>query len=80
MLTFEVVQSFKLSSDSDIFDFVKLATANQYAIGLINGLKIVEIKSSENSFNLTELTVFFIGHVMSIHVLQNNCLLVGVSN
>ena len=41
----------------------------------------MEIIRTGNSFNLSELTLFLKGKdVRCIHVLPNNCLLVGVSN
>ena len=62
MLTWQVVKSFKLSSGKEIYDIAKLATANQYALGLgYGGVQTVEIKRTENSFKLTELTLFLEG-------------------
>ena len=81
VLTWQVVQAFKLfSCYSHILDIAKLATANQYALGLFNGgVQTVEIRKTGKSFQLSELTLFLKGEdVRCIYVLPDNCLLVGV--
>ena len=52
VLTWKVVQSFKLSSgNKHILDIAKLVTANQYAFGLENGgVQTVKISRTESSF------------------------------
>ena len=44
--TWQVNNSFKLSSGKNIKDIEKLETANQYALGLYGGVQIVEIKAT----------------------------------
>ena len=62
VLTWQVVQSFKLDSGKTIYEIAKLATANQYALGLRNGgVQIVEIRRTESSFKLSDLTLFLEG-------------------
>ena len=53
VLTWEVVQSLKLSSGKITEDIAKLSTANQYALGIYNGgVQIVEIIRTGKSFQL----------------------------
>ena len=56
VLTWKVVQYFKISTGIDIYDIAKIAKANQYALGTGNndnkfkgGVQIIEIKRNENN-------------------------------
>jgi hypothetical protein len=81
--TWEVVGSLCISSAQTILDIAKLPAPNQYAISLANegGLQTIEIKKTQKGFELFELKNYLKGEsVWCIHLLPNECLLVGGFN